>query len=178
MSTKAVSTTASSGATPPPSATAPPTEPTPTAPPTTAELAHIGSAISIKNGDGNPAIVTLIAVTDPADASDQFTTPSAGSRFVGIEFKIDNTGSSALSDDANNDASAIGSNDQTYSAAFDSIAGCTNFDGGEFNLPPGQASTGCVTFDVPLAVKVAKVQFGLNDGLGGTTGQWLASPTA
>lgn len=173
VSQKAATTTV-----PPLVVTVPPTlvPITSTLPPTTiAELAHIGSAISIKSVNGDPALVTLVAVTDPASGADQFTTPSAGARFVGVEFKIDNTGSSTLSDDANNDTTAIGSNDQSYSASFESISGCTNFNHGEFTLPSGQASTGCVTFEVPVAVKVAKVQFGLNSGLGGTAGQWLAS---
>lgn len=174
VSTKAASTTVGTSATP--AGTEPSsTQPAPTAPPTTAAPAHIGSAIAVKSESGNPALVTLVAVTDPATEADQFTTPSAGSRFVGVEFKIDNTGKSTLSDDADNDATAIGSNDQTYSPSFESISGCTSFNHGDFTLPPAQAAVGCITFQVPVAVKVAKVQFGLNSGLGGTTGQWVAS---
>lgn len=174
VSTKAASTTVGTAA-PPAAASTIPIAPPSTPSPTTAQLAHIGTAIAVKDADGNPALVTLVAVMDPATGADQFTVPKAGSRFVGVEFRIDNTGTSALSNDANNDASAIGSNDQTYSADFDSIAGCTNFNDGDYSLPPGQVSTGCVTFQLPLGIKTSKVQFSPSGGFGGVTGQWNAT---
>jgi len=180
-STKAISTTTS-----PPTVgtattvatttapTAPPTTPAPTAPPTTAELAHIGSTIAVKGLTGPGADVTLLAIIDPASGADEFTTPSAGSRFVGVKWEIKTTGSGTLSDDANNDTSLIGSDDQTYQPDFSTIAGCTNFDDGMYTIPSGQESIGCVTFQVPDAVKPAKVQFSLGGGFGGVAGQWIA----
>jgi hypothetical protein len=45
--------------------------------------------------------------------------------------------SGTFSDDANNDATVIGANGQSYTADFNNIAGYTNFNDGQFNLPPG-----------------------------------------
>ena len=64
------------------------------------------------------------------------------------------TGSS--SDDANNDATLIGSNGQTYTAGFNAIAGYTNFNNGDYTVSAGDNSVGAVTFQVPVAVTVAK----------------------
>jgi hypothetical protein len=79
-------------------------------------------------------------------------------------------GSGTFSSDANNEAVLVGSDGQTYTAAFDEIAGCTNFNAGEFTVTSGSSSTGCVTFQVPQNGKVASVQWG--GGLGGTPATW------
>ncbi len=66
------------------------------------------------------------------------------------------TGSS--SDDANNDATLIGSNGQTYTADFNAIAGYTNFNNGDYTVSAGENSVGAVTFQVPVAVTVTKIE--------------------
>jgi len=143
------------------------------APSTTAEpqVAHVGATIAVSvqgTGINNvPADVTLVKVIDPAQGTNQFFTPRAGNRFVGAEFVIKAVRSA--SDDANSDAVLIGSNNQTYTPDFYSIAGCTNFNEGSFTLAPGQSTTGCVTFQVPSGVTVKQVEFGTQ---GGTVGLW------
>ena len=102
--------------------------------------------------------VIAAKVLDPAYGSDEFSTPDAGSRFVGVEFTISGvTGYS--SDDANTDAVVIGSDGQTYQPDFDSISAGTNFDSGDFSVSDGQTATGWVTFQLPDGVTVASVQW-------------------
>ena len=114
---------------------------------------------------------------DPAQGADQFTTPDNGNRFVGAVFTI--TGiSGTFSDDANNDATLIGSNGQTYTADFDSIAGYTNFNNGEYTVSAGENSAGAVTFQLPLTVKVTKIEWLTNGGFGGAPAEWLVPATA
>lgn len=121
--------------------------------------------------------VALTKVIDPAQGADQFTTPGNGDRFVGAVFRI--TGrSGTFSDDANNDATLVGSNHQTYSADFSDIAGYTNFNHGTYNVSAGETSVGAVTFQVPLAVKVAKIECPASGGFGGATAEWLVPATA
>src|ERR1700719_2005269 len=116
--------------------------------------------------------VTLTKMIDPALGADQFTAPGNANRFVGAVFTI--TGiSGTFSDDANNDATLIGSNSQTYSADFDSIAGYTNFNNGEYDISAGENSVGAVTFQVPLTVKVTKIEWSANGGFGGAPAEWL-----
>ena len=93
----------------------------------------VGTVYTVTGQSGGKMSVTLTKVIDPAPGADQFNTAGNGNRFVGAVFTI--TGiSGTLSDDANNDATLIGSNGQTYSADFDSIAGYTNFNNGEYNV--------------------------------------------
>ncbi|HVA08606.1 MAG TPA: DUF4352 domain-containing protein [Acidimicrobiales bacterium] len=117
--------------------------------------------------------MTLVKVIDPAQAADQFTTPDAGKRFVGTEFTIVNSGSATFDDDANNDGSVVGSDNQTYTADMSDIAGCTNFNSGQVTLAGGQSATGCVVFQVPTGVNVVNVHFAANMGLGGDTAEWI-----
>lgn len=142
-----------------------------TAPPTTVALAHVGATITVSMqapGDEDAkANVTLVKVTDPAQATD-YETPDAGKRFLAVQFSIAAVG--AISDDANSDASVIGSDDQAYTPDFDSLAGCTNFATGEVNLMAGQTLAGCVAFELPNGVSASKVDFGTEEG---TIGQWL-----
>jgi hypothetical protein len=80
----------------------------------------------------------------------------------------------AVGDFANNDAVAIGSDGKSYQFDPDPIDGCPNFDGtGSFNLTPGGPSTtGCVAFQLPTSVKVAKVDF-TTGAFTSSMGEWL-----
>ena len=107
---------------------------------------------------GNVSSVTLIKVIDPAKGADEFNTPDNGKRFVGAEFRIKDL-SGTTDDDANSNAVAQGSNSQTYTADFSDIAGCTNFNDGEYNVTAGQSVVGCVVFQVPKGVKTSAIQW-------------------
>jgi hypothetical protein len=132
----------------------------------------VGTSYTVTDQSGNKMSVTLTQVIDPAQGADQFTTPQSGNRFVGAVFDIKGI-NGTFSDDANNDATLIGSNGQTYTADFDSIAGYTSFNDGEYTVSAGENSVGAVTFQVPLAVTVAKIEWSANGGLGGAPAEWL-----
>ncbi|MGC2150399.1 MAG: DUF4352 domain-containing protein [Terriglobales bacterium] len=148
--------------------TKPPAEPTTT---TTKPSPGSTSTISFKDENGNPYKVDLIVLYDPISGADQYTTPKAGFRFVAADFRITDTGSKQISDDANLNATVTGQNGQTYTADFDSMSGCTNFSDGEYQLNPGETATGCVAFQVPIGVNVAKVRWSPNLG-SGSFGEW------
>jgi hypothetical protein len=140
---------------------------------TAAPVAKVGDTVDI--GGSNGLAVTLLKVIDPAQGADQqFNTPDAGKRFVGVDVKIANNNSSAYHDNANTDMIVIGSDNQTYTADyFDSVSECTDFNSGEYTLAGSESATGCVVFQVPTGVSVAKVQFTSNEGLGSDVGEWL-----
>jgi len=133
--------------------------------------AHVGSTVNIGGSKG--LSVTLTQVIDPASGADQYTTADAGKRFVAVDMKITNNGTAAFSDDANSDVTLIGTDNQSYTADFDSVSECTNFNSGQFTLSPSESSTGCVVFQVPNGVNTAKVQFQTESGFSGSTGEWL-----
>jgi hypothetical protein len=137
----------------------------------------VGTVYTVTDQSGGKMTVTLTRVIDPAQGADQFTTPDNGNRFVGAVFTITGT-SGTLSDDANNDATLIGSNGQTYTADFDSIAGYTNFNNGEYNVSAGENSAGAVTFQLPLTVNVTKIEWSANGGFGGAPAEWLIPAAA
>jgi hypothetical protein len=132
----------------------------------------VGTSYTVTDQSGNQISVALLRVIDPAQGADQFTIPQSGGRFVGAVFIIKGI-SGTFSDDANNDATLIGSDGQTYTADFDSIAGYTNFNHGEYNVSAGETSVGAVTFQIPLTVTVSKIEWSVNDGMGGVPAEWL-----
>jgi hypothetical protein len=145
--------------------------------PTTARSAApagIGSYFDVQDGSGDTYRVTLDKIIDPAHGADQFTQPDNAKRFVGAVFTILAVNGSPSNEDSNSDAAIVGSNGQTYTADFSSIAGYTNFNNGQINVAQGEKATGAVTFQLPTGVKVSKVQWAPAGGFGDTV-QWSAS---
>ncbi|HXW78789.1 MAG TPA: hypothetical protein VEJ84_04785, partial [Acidimicrobiales bacterium] len=108
-----------------------------------------GVTKSFSNENGVPYTVTLLSFIDPAKPASQSDEPGPGTRLVAALFRITDTGKGAvLVDDANDNASVVGSNNRTYQSAVKSVAGCTNFNDGHYQLNSGQSTTGCVSFEV------------------------------
>lgn len=136
-------------------------------------VAHVGATLQLAGASGSMMGVTLTQVIDPAQGASQFDTPDGGKRFVATVFTLRDTGTSAVSGDANGDASVIGTDTQSYSPDFDSVAECTNFNNGSFALGAGESVSGCVVFQLPTGVNVAKVQWAPSEGVASDFGQWL-----
>lgn len=138
----------------------------------------IGYTHTVLNQQKQYEAVKLVAVTDPAQGADQFSTPDAGMRFVGVELSITNKSKGADTSDANNNASVIGSNRQVYKADFNTIAGCTNFGSGQYTLPKGANEVGCVTFQIPTGITVSKVEWNPDSGFSTNDVTWTLIPPA
>jgi hypothetical protein len=133
----------------------------------------IGSYFNVQDDSGDTYQVTLVRVIDPAKSADQFIVPQRGDRLVAIVFRITALTGSPQGEDANNDATVIGSDGQAYSADFDRIVGYANFEVGVIHEAQGDTVVGAVTFQLPQYVKVAKVRWATSDGLGSTV-TWSA----
>jgi hypothetical protein len=133
----------------------------------------IGSYFNVQDDSGDTYQVTLVKVIDPAKSADQFIVPQRGDRLVAIVFRITALTGSPQGEDANNDATVIGSDGQAYSADFDKIVGYANFEVGVIHEAQGDTVVGAVTFQLPQYVKVAKVRWAASDGLGSTV-TWSA----
>jgi len=135
----------------------------------------VGASQTLVSGTGVPYSVKLVTVINPATpATRTFGAPAPGTRFVASEFTITNKGHVPFTNDANLDASIIGSNDQVYSATFNTVTDCTNFASGRVDLLPGDSETGCVVFDIPSTVAPAHVKWASTDGIGSTV-EWTVT---
>jgi hypothetical protein len=131
----------------------------------------VGTAFTVDDGSKDTYRVTLVKVIDPAQGATSFDTPQGGKHFVGAVFMITAVKGSPQNEDADSDAALVGSDGQTYTADFSSIAGYTDFNYGAIKVTQGESATGAVTFQVPNGVSVSRVQWSPGGGLG-TTVQW------
>jgi len=124
----------------------------------------VGATLDVGDSTGDTLAVTMTQIVDPATGANEFYTPNAGDRFIAVDLALENPSAATITDDANLDATVIGTDSQAYTADFDSVAECTNFSYGQFTLLPGNSENGCVVFQLPVGVNVKAVQFtlGLN----------------
>jgi len=126
------------------------------------------------NNSGNTVSyqVTLDQFIQNAQPDNSFDTAPSGDHLAAAKFTIQGV-TGADSDDSNNDATAIGNDQQTYSPGFEGIAASTNFDHGAFNTSPGSNSVGWVTLEVKNGVTVTGVQWSPSSGMsGGSPATW------
>lgn len=138
--------------------------------------AKVGDSITLKgNNAGSKIAVTAIKVVDRVTATDGFSVPDAGKRFVAVQFSIQNTGTTAYDDSPANGAKVVDAQGQQFEADItmsESSAGPGLQ--ASTKLPPGGKALGYLVFQVPIASKVAKIQFGQDSGFG-ETGEWTAA---
>jgi len=121
--------------------------------------------------DGETLAVTLTKVADPATPADEFSTPQAGDRLVGTQFRIANAGSVPYHDAIDNDVQLIDEKGQAYQPELaDSITAGRLFE--EVRIDPGDSRLGFVVFSVPSGMRLATVQFVPDSGLADDTAQW------
>jgi hypothetical protein len=106
----------------------------------------------------------VMTIWDPINVvNPEYTTPQAGYRFIAVELSLTNVSAATISSDANVDATVMGTNGQSYMFALGvERKRCTDFGYGDFTLSPGAHAVGCVVYELPEGVQVAKAQWGLN----------------
>lgn len=83
---------------------------------------------------------------------------------MALSLTLTDTGPWTISSDANTDATLTGTDGQTYTADFDAVSECTNFNRGNYTLLDGATKSGCVVFQIPIGVSDRSAQFSLGDG--------------
>lgn len=121
-------------------------------------------------GTGTSYSVTLNKVVYGLSGANEAYTPDPGKRYVVADFTVRGIKGTTSNNDANSDATIVGSDDQTYSPVFDQVAGYTNFNSGDFTLTPGEKESGAVVFELPDTVDGIRVQW--QEFLSDAVGTW------
>ena len=135
--------------------------------------ARLGSYFDVQDSSGDTYGVVLTKIIDPVQGTDQIA-PDNGKQFVAAVFTVKAiSGIGPQQQDAESDATLVGSDGRTYLADNIPIAGYTGFNPGEIHAAPGESTTGEVTFQVPTGVNVSKVVWSTFSSLGvRSTVQW------
>ncbi|MEU7280956.1 DUF4352 domain-containing protein [Streptomyces sp. NPDC045431] len=134
--------------------------------------ARVGGTITLKGmEEGEQLAVTLKKIVDPAQPKDEFFKPQDGSRWVGAQFELVNTGTKVYVDSPGNGAQVADAEGQRFGTTLADISAGPSMTS-DANVPPGEKVLGWVVFEVPKASKLASVQFAMNSGFSDETGQW------
>ena len=151
-------------------ATAPPTMFTPAAAapaattpsPAPVTSGPVGTSYTVTTQDDSGAnvsyTVTLVRVDQAAQLAPYTAVGTAGDHMAAAEFRISGV-TGQVSDDANSDAEAIGTNTTEYPFSINAVTAGPNFSYGQFQVSPGQTVTGWVSFELPAGQRVASVQW-------------------
>jgi hypothetical protein len=162
--------TKSPEATQSPGTTAPPPSPSPQS-----QAGQVGDKFTITNGDSKYE-VTLLSVDQQAQPDSEFASPASGHHLAATQFRV--TAMTSTDENANNNATVTGSDDQAYTSSLDAVAAGTNFASGEVRLQPGSSLVGWVSFELPNGVRIAKVQWTPASGFSPHSAEWLVSGSA
>ncbi len=129
------------------------------------------SDTTTNNTTGATAVynVTLDKVDQNAALGPYETPTNANGHMAGAEFTIVGQ-SGQTSDDAKDDAVAVGTDGQDYTSSVLAITDGTNFNYGDFNVAAGQTVNGWVSFELPPGVTIASVQW--SPGFSGQAATW------
>lgn len=141
--------------------------------PSAVAKAGVGDTIDLSDSTtGDNIAVTVVKAVDPDASNNQYEVPTAGDQFESIQFRIVNTGTGIYKDDPFVEISATDASGQTMQQQIVTSTAAGLQMSSSVNLTPGGTALGFVTFDVPSSDQIAQVQYSLDLGMTGTTGQW------
>ena len=144
----------------------------PVVPTTIAPAPHVGGTVNLPAVDQRPPMqVTLLQVIDPAQGADQFAVPLSGDRFVALQLRVAQGGTTTLTESMPTDTTVLDANGNLFTASNANVQGCTAF-GSFVNLKPGRPKTGCLTFELATGSSVATVLFTPNNQFGSVSAAW------
>jgi hypothetical protein len=114
---------------------------------------------------GGTMNIQLAELLDPAQPKSFLDVPGHGKHLVGAVFIVHGLTGTAK-DDADNDATLIGTNGKRYSSTFALITGHPDFTDSAFRLTPGTRALGTVSFVVPDGVRITTVKWASSSGYG------------
>lgn len=154
--------------------TAPPST-SPASPSPSPKQAQVGDKFTIEPNGSTKYDVTLLSVNQNATPASEYEAAPAGDHLAAAQFRVQAI--TKVDENANNNASATGSNEQAYTSSLVSVSHGTNFADGQIRLSPGGSLVGWVTFTLPAGVNVAKVQWTPQSGFSSQTAEWAVNST-
>ena len=130
--------------------------------PASASKAGIGSGYLFAYSKTKKYTITLEKIVVPIRLSQLSIDPPSGTRFIGVEFKVRNTGTKALDFSIDLYTYAVDSSRETLQFSPATSTNCRAFDNGAGDAAPvpGSYVVGCVIFAVPKKQKLTKIEFG------------------
>jgi hypothetical protein len=133
--------------------------------------ARVGDVIRIPGTQpGNQLDATVVKVVDPAQPDNQFGTPTAGSRFVAVQWRITNTGTNPIDVGPTYGSAIVDAEGQQFGPTYESTTAGPAYPSSA-TIPPGSSRLGFVTYELPKQSVPSVVQFDPTGGLG-VVGQW------
>lgn len=148
----------------------------PPSPPAQQQQARAGDRFTITIADGTKYDVTLQKVVQEALPASEFDAPEGGRHLAAAQFRV--TAATNVDENANNNATATGSDEQAYTPSLASVAEGTNFANGDIRLQPGGTLVGWVAFELPDGVRITNVQWAPSAGFGTQTSEWLVTSSS
>jgi hypothetical protein len=136
------------------------------------EQAKVGDTITLKGmEDGSKLDVTVVKAVDNAKSSVEGFAPESGNRWIGVQFRLVNTGTKAYNDSPANGAQVADAEGQQFGPMFADITAGPSMSS-DVRLAPGGKALGWVVFEAPTASKIQTVQVAMDSGFSDQTGQW------
>lgn len=133
----------------------------------TVEAAKIGSTITLRGSESEVA-VTVTEVMDPVPPG-EFFAPDPGYRYVGLQLRLVNSGSTFYVDSPSNGAKVLDGDRQEYSP--DVFVDTLNTFGSVW-MAPGDTRLGWIGFQLPEAVTLRHFTLALDSGYAEEIGEW------
>ncbi|NUU23493.1 MAG: DUF4352 domain-containing protein [Streptomycetaceae bacterium] len=131
--------------------------------------AKTGDTIAMQGDDGEKFDAVLVQLVDPGTPKDEYSGPDPGNRLVAIQWRITNTGATVVDETPTLRTKLVDAQGQIYEFAIGADHKGTEFPTSA-QIPPGESRLGFVTYEVPKAAKIVKVEF--EGGYDKPSGQW------
>jgi len=148
----------------------------PSASPTQPQQAHVGDLFTVTLENGTKYEVMLLRVDQQAPPATELEAAQPGHHLAAAQFRISAT--TSVDENANNNTTATGSDEQAYTPSFELVAEGTNFAHGQVRLQPGSSLVGWVTFELPAGVRITKVQWTPASGFSSQAAEWRVTGSA
>jgi hypothetical protein len=122
----------------------------------------IGTSYAFAYSKTKKYTITLEKIVDPANPTTYSERPPSGTRFIGVEFKIVNTGKKVIDPGIAQATYVVDTSGGSLQWATANAKNCSAFDDGAGDAAPvpGSYIVGCVLFAVPKKQKLTKIEFG------------------
>jgi hypothetical protein len=148
-----------------------PSAPAPSSAPAAPTVAKVGDTIALTGFEGEKFDATVVKLVDPAEPSSEFSKPKSGYRFVAVQWRITNTGSTLSDSSPTGGSMLVDADGQVFVSTYGNVTAGVAY-ASDTKIPPGESRLGFVTYEVPATSKIVSIQLSANSGFAKQIGQW------